>query len=204
MKPQYETWSVSKITTIKVTFPIKTDIFPNVKFKVVTNSSSQVHEFMLVDVACLNPYHWIKLYNLFLRDGQKYESVIAHLMQMLISYIKEVGKMDVEIATVLRRNPCVLPKEVPGEFHKACLFLADKHLFTTSFLEYVLDMVNKYNGNNTSDKKCFSDMILRYIHVLNVLLDFIPKVLKCRSELNSEGLLPQSMQIGGGGGIVEY
>ncbi|CAI9281330.1 unnamed protein product [Lactuca saligna] len=203
MKPQYKTWSARKITAVEVTGPIKTESFPNVKFKVVRGSSSQVHEFTLADLPCLNPYEWIMLYNLLLRDGQKYEPFIAHLKQMLISYIQEVGKMDVEIDVVLRRKPTVLLKEVLEDFeklklgkiqkegqyvefqmrerndayfHKACFFLADKHLLTTSFLEYVLYMVNNYRGNNKGDKKCFSDMILWYIQVHKVLLGVIPKV----------------------------
>ncbi|CAI9289762.1 unnamed protein product [Lactuca saligna] len=70
------------------------------------------------------------------------------------------GKMDMEIANVLQRNPSVLPKEVSegfeklklgkiykeglyvvlkaregndADFHKACFFLPKKHLYTTSF-----------------------------------------------------------------------
>ena len=61
MKPQYERWSASKITVVKVADPIETDSFPNVKFKVVKGSSSQVHEFTLAYLPCLNPYDWIVL-----------------------------------------------------------------------------------------------------------------------------------------------
>ncbi|CAI9303569.1 unnamed protein product [Lactuca saligna] len=69
MKPQYETWSAIKITVVKVTGPIETDNFLNTKFKVVRSSSSQVCEFTLTDLSCLNPYDWIVLYNFLLRDG---------------------------------------------------------------------------------------------------------------------------------------
>ena len=58
------------------------------------------------------------LYNLLLRDGQKYEPVITHLKLMIVSYVQEVGKMDVEIAVVLRRKPSVSPKEAPVGFEK--------------------------------------------------------------------------------------
>ncbi|CAI9288599.1 unnamed protein product [Lactuca saligna] len=163
MRPQYETWNASKITTVKVTEPIETDSFPNAKFKVVRGSANQVHEFTLADLPCLNLYDWIMLYNLLLREEQKYKSVIAHLKLMIVSYIQEVGNMDVEIVVVLRRKPFAVPKEAPKGFeklklgkihkegwhvvfqarewndvdlHKACFFLPDKHLYTTSCLEF--------------------------------------------------------------------
>ena len=77
---------------------------------------------------------------------------------MLISYIQEVGNMDVEIVIVLRMKPNVLPKDTAdgfykmklgkirkdgwcvtfqlkertdAYFHKVCFFLDDSHLFTT-------------------------------------------------------------------------
>ncbi|CAI9286078.1 unnamed protein product [Lactuca saligna] len=56
MKTQYEMWSSRKIKVDKVTGPIETENFPNVKFKVLIGSSSQVHDFTLVDLPCLNPY----------------------------------------------------------------------------------------------------------------------------------------------------
>lgn len=87
MKPQYELCSVGKITTVKVTGLIETNSFPNAKFKVVRGSASLVHEFTLADLPYLNPYDWIMLYNLLLKDEQKYEPVIAHLKLMIVSYI---------------------------------------------------------------------------------------------------------------------
>lgn len=203
MKPQYETQSASKITTVKVTCPIETDSFPNAKLKVVRGYASQVHEFTLVDLPCLNPYVWIMLYNLLVKDGQKYEPIISHLNLMIVLYVQEVGKMDVEIAVVLRRKPSVLPKEAPkgfeklklskiykegwyvvfqarerndADFHKACFFPPNKHLYTTSCLVYILDIVNKYKGNSKGERKCFSDMIQWYIQVRKTLLSIIPKV----------------------------
>ncbi|CAI9289421.1 unnamed protein product [Lactuca saligna] len=71
MKPQFETWSASKIIVVKVTGTIETESFPNVKFKVVRGSFSQVYEFTLPDLPCLTPYEWIMLYNMLLRDGKK-------------------------------------------------------------------------------------------------------------------------------------
>lgn len=40
MRPQYETWSVEKITVVKVFGPIETDSFINARFKVARGSVS--------------------------------------------------------------------------------------------------------------------------------------------------------------------
>ncbi|CAI9290321.1 unnamed protein product [Lactuca saligna] len=56
VKPQYKTWSASKIIVVKATDQIEIDSFPNAKFKVMRGSSSQVHKFTLIDLPCLNPY----------------------------------------------------------------------------------------------------------------------------------------------------
>lgn len=118
MRSQYETCSASKITTTKVTGPIETDSFPNAKFKVFIGSASQVQEFILTDLPCVNHYDWIILYNLLLLDVQKYEPIIHQLKLMIISYIQEVGIMDVEIDAVLRKKPTKVPKEAPEGFEK--------------------------------------------------------------------------------------
>ena len=75
---------MSKITVVKVTGPIETDSFLNAKFKVVRGSTSQVYEFILVDLPCINPYEWIMLYNLLILGEKKYEPVINHLKLMII------------------------------------------------------------------------------------------------------------------------
>lgn len=111
-------WSARKITTMKVTRPIETGSFPNAKFNVVRGSASHVHKFTLTDLSCINPYDWIMLYNLLLRDEQKYEPVIAHLKLVITLYIQEVGNMDIEIAAVLRRKPSAIIKETLEGFEK--------------------------------------------------------------------------------------
>ncbi|CAI9272920.1 unnamed protein product [Lactuca saligna] len=97
-----------------------------------------------------------------------------------------MGTMDVEIVVVLRRKPSIVPKQAPkdleklklrniykegwymvfqarernnSDYHNACFFLEDKHLYSTSYLNHVLCMTNKFRGNSAGDKKCFSDMI---------------------------------------------
>ena len=127
--------------------------------------------------------------------------MVSYLQLLIISYIQEVGLMDVQIATVLRQKPSVVPKEAPKDFEKLKLgknfkegrfvvytsrdrpgadrrklffHLEDKHLFSTSCLEFIL--VVKFRGNNKDDVKCFTDVITWYIHVRKLLLSFIPKV----------------------------
>lgn len=87
MKSQYETWCASKITTAKIIGPIMTDRFPSANFKMVRGSTSQVYEFTHEDLPCLNPYYWIVLYNLLLKEKEKYEPVMSHLQIMLQYYI---------------------------------------------------------------------------------------------------------------------
>ncbi|CAI9293869.1 unnamed protein product [Lactuca saligna] len=92
--------------------------FPNVKFKVVRGSACQAYEFTLFDLPCLNPNDWIVLYNILLREKEKYELVMSHLQLMIKSYIQEVGSMDVDIITVLKKNSTVVPKEALKDFEK--------------------------------------------------------------------------------------
>ncbi|CAI9281888.1 unnamed protein product [Lactuca saligna] len=131
MKPQYKTWSVSKIIVVKVTRPIQNESFPNVGFNVARGSSSQACEFTLADLPCLNPRDWMVIYNILVRNKEKYEPVVSHLQLLIKSYIQEVGSMDVEIATVVRQKPSVVrkyvPKDIeklnPGNIFKECWFI---------------------------------------------------------------------------------
>nr|KAJ0212697.1 hypothetical protein LSAT_V11C400209080 [Lactuca sativa] len=68
MKPQFETWSASKIVAVKVTGPIATESFPNAQFKVVRGSARQTCEFTLADFRCLNPNDWMVIYNILLQE----------------------------------------------------------------------------------------------------------------------------------------
>ncbi|CAI9303703.1 unnamed protein product [Lactuca saligna] len=104
MKPQYKTWSAHKIDAMKVTRPIETESFPNAKFKVARGSTCQAYEFTLTDMPCLNPNDSIVLYNMLMREKDKYEPVMSYLQVMIKSYIQEVGSMDVDIATVLKKK----------------------------------------------------------------------------------------------------
>ncbi|CAI9274883.1 unnamed protein product [Lactuca saligna] len=212
MKPHYETWITHKIVVVKVIGPIKSESFPNAKFKVARGSTCQTYEFTLADLPCLNPHDWMVLYNMLLREKEKYGLVMSHLQLMIKSNIREVGLMDVDIAAVLRQKPNVVPKETlkdyeklkPGKIYKEGWFvvytsrdrpgvecrkshfhLEDKHLYTTSCLEFILDLVTKFKGNHKDDVKCFSDMIVWYIQVRKLLLCFMPKIYEVQKRITN-------------------
>ncbi|CAI9268993.1 unnamed protein product [Lactuca saligna] len=203
MKPQYETWPLRKITGVKVTGPIETDSFPNTKFKVARGSASQCSKFTLADLPCLNPKDSFPLYNMLLKNMEKYELVMSHLKLMIQSYIKEKGEMDVEVVVILQKKPSIVLKENPkdfekmklgklysgdwfvvyyamersrADFHKVCFYLSDKHLYNTTFLEFILEHVSKFRGNKKDDIKCFSDRVLWYIEVRQAIYAMILKV----------------------------
>ncbi|CAH1427681.1 unnamed protein product [Lactuca virosa] len=87
MKPQFETWGASKIVVVKVTGPFETESFPNAKFKVARGSACQACEFTLADLPCLNPHDWMVIFNILLREKEKYEPVFSHLQLFISSYI---------------------------------------------------------------------------------------------------------------------
>nr|KAJ0186669.1 hypothetical protein LSAT_V11C900486170 [Lactuca sativa] len=118
IKPQYETWSARKIMYVKITGPIEIKSFPNARFNVATGSASQACEFTLIDLPCLNPHGWMMIYNILVRNKEKYESVVSHLQLLIKSYIQEVGSMDVENTIVLRKQLRAVPKKAPKDFEK--------------------------------------------------------------------------------------
>ncbi|CAI9283181.1 unnamed protein product [Lactuca saligna] len=143
-KPQYQTLSSKKITAVMVIGQLK----PKAS--------------LMLDLKLLE------------------EPIVAYLKRMLVSYIHEVGKMDVEIAVVLRKKAIIKPKEALcdvykvklGKIHKdnwnlvfqqsardgsnsqRCFFsLSDKHLYSTSYLNYVLELIEKSKATDTTSKK---------------------------------------------------
>ncbi|CAI9273082.1 unnamed protein product [Lactuca saligna] len=139
---------------------------------------------------------------MLLREMEKYEPVMSHLQLMIKSYIQEVGLMDVDITTVLKRKPTTIPKEAPkdfeklkpgkiykegwfvvyqlrerikADFRKSYFYLEDTHLYNIAYLEFILDVITKFKGNNKDGVKCFSKMLL-FIQVRKMLLSFIPKI----------------------------
>lgn len=116
--PRYKTWSSKKIYVVKVIGPTETESFVNVRFKVVRGSRNLVFEFTLTDLPCLNLYNWISLFSLLSKDAHKFEPILENLKRMLVSYILEIAKKDVELAAVLRKKPIMQPKETPKDLDK--------------------------------------------------------------------------------------
>ena len=51
-----------------------------------------------------------------------------------------------------------MKERTDADFHKVCFYLADRHLYTTPCLQYILEFMDKCKGN----RKVF----LRYDHVV--------------------------------------
>ena len=66
----------------------------------------------------MNPYDWISLFLILSKDEQKYELIVAHLKRMLICYIHEIAKMDVEITAILKKKPILKPEEESKDLNK--------------------------------------------------------------------------------------
>ena len=100
----------------------------------------------------------------------------------------------------MRKRPTVKPTGKPGDVNKMklgqidsanltvmftraegerCWFaLVDKHLFSTTCLEHILDIIHCCKQNKESDKKNFPDMIQWYITFCQTLLAIIRNVFK--------------------------
>nr|KAJ0227884.1 hypothetical protein LSAT_V11C100043130 [Lactuca sativa] len=125
------------------------------------------------------------------------------------SYIMEVAKMGQEIASVLRKKPTVKPIGKTSDAnrihmgkidskHNIVMFtrgkdqrfvfaLDDKHLFSTTCLENIIDIIHRCKLNSESDKKNFTDMLRWYISFLQTLLSIIPMLFKTVVEMLSLG-----------------
>ncbi|CAI9299962.1 unnamed protein product [Lactuca saligna] len=132
-KPQYQIWSSQKIIVPKVIGPIQTESFVNVKFKTTQGSANSIFEFSIVDLPCLNPYEWIMLMHLLMKEENKYEPIVDHIKRMLVSYIHEVAKIDVEIASVLQKKPTVLPEASEKIIEKMKLRRIEKDNWSVMF-----------------------------------------------------------------------
>ncbi|KAL7592583.1 hypothetical protein Lser_V15G33727 [Lactuca serriola] len=199
-QPQYLTWSSKKIITVKVLKPTPAGKFINIKIKVTRGSDGSVHTISLADLPNLNSHDWILRNNILLSNPKEYEPIIGHIKHMLVCYIHEVAKMDQEIATVIRKKPTVKPIEknvninsmvrgkIDPQSHtvmfqrregQKCIFAhADKHLFSDSFLEHILEIIYGCDQNSEVDKKLFSDMLRWYMVFRKTLLSIIPRLFK--------------------------
>ncbi|CAI9295671.1 unnamed protein product [Lactuca saligna] len=189
-KAQYKYQSLKKISVVNVKSSVQTEDFLNIQFKGFGGANHIMDEFTLEDLPFMNPYDWISLLNLVMKDEKKYAPIVAHLKRIIIFYILDIANLDVEIASVLKKRPILKPKEQPKDIQKmgvgiiqkehciivynrkqgeaiqkSIFFLQDKHLYFTAALKTILSMDQACKVNPSSDLKCFSDMIRWHLYV---------------------------------------
>lgn len=98
------------MVVVKVYAHFSVDGLINVKYKGFRGSSRTEFDFTLADLPCMNPNDWILMFLIFSKNEQTYEPIVAHLKRILICYIHEVAKMDIEIASVLKTKSIVNPE----------------------------------------------------------------------------------------------
>lgn len=103
-KPHYESWSLRKLVGLKVRLPEKVDGFLNIHFKAYRGQNRIIHEFTLVYFPFLSPSDWISMFNTVGKDVAKYEPIYQHLRKLIICYILEMSKMDVDISAMLNEK----------------------------------------------------------------------------------------------------
>ncbi|XP_023742892.1 uncharacterized protein LOC111891036 [Lactuca sativa] len=69
-------------------------------------------------------------------------------------------------------------KDAQGEGQKCLFARVDKHLFLTTCLEHILEIIQRCDQNNVVDKKLFVDMLRWYIQFRQTLLAIIPRLFK--------------------------
>lgn len=66
-----------------------------------------------------------------------------------------------------------------GTKAQRCLFsLSDKHLYSTSCLNYIMELIGQSKANNAASMKCFANMIRWHISIRNTLFSLMPKLFK--------------------------
>ncbi|KAI3690682.1 hypothetical protein L2E82_48885 [Cichorium intybus] len=176
--------------------------FTNAIFLARRGSDEENDEFTLADLPFMNPSDWVSLFNILSRR-EDHEILLEHVKKLLMGYILEVAKLDVEAAAVLDSIPECSPKKAPSDLKKRRLgiirsddwnvayptkegnesvkrifFLRDKHLYRTPVLKKILDLINKTKVNSENDKRCFNDMLTWYIDFRKRILLLVPKVFK--------------------------
>ncbi|CAI9298949.1 unnamed protein product [Lactuca saligna] len=131
-KPQYQTWSLKKIIRLKVCSAVPTEDFTNIRFKGFWGTDKVLDEFTLTDFPFMNPFDWVFLFNIILKDEKKYEPIVAHLKRMFICYIQEIAKIDVEIAIVLKKMPLMKLEEESSDLPKQRLEVIQKEHYSSS------------------------------------------------------------------------
>ena len=94
---------------MKPGLPVQTEDFLNIEFNGFRGDNHIVDKFTLADMPFMNPYGRISLFYIITKNEKKHEPIFAHLKGMIICYIHEIEKMDVEIASVLKKRPILKP-----------------------------------------------------------------------------------------------
>ena len=79
------------------------------------------------------------------------------------------GKIDSKYHTVML---------IRGEGQKCMFALVDKHLFSMSCLDHILEIIQRCDQNSAANKKLFTDMLRWYIQFRQTLLAIIPRLFK--------------------------
>lgn len=194
------------MVVVKVYAMFPTEQFTNFKLKGFRGASRIVEDFTLVDLPCMNPNDWISLFPILSKDEVKYEPIVSHLKRMIVCYIHEVAKIDVEIAVVLKKRLVVDPIEETKDFQKrrlgkikkkdqsvvyqrrsgdkvqkSLLFLFDKHLYSTTVLNHIMDLTVACKLNDVGELKGFGDMIKWYIVIRNTILNLMTRLYKVQN-----------------------
>ncbi|KAI3515990.1 hypothetical protein L1887_14897 [Cichorium endivia] len=189
-----------KIVKLTPRMPQVISPFRNPIFLARRGSDEEKDEFTLADLPFMNPFDWVSLFNILSRR-EDHEIIHEHVNKLLMGYILEVAKLDVEVATVLNSTLECSAKKPPSDLNrrrlgkiknkdwnvaypskeghesvKRIFFLRDKHLYRTPALKKILDLINKTRGNSENDKRCLNDMLTWYIAFRKRILLLIPKV----------------------------
>ncbi|CAI9263002.1 unnamed protein product [Lactuca saligna] len=80
-------------------------------FKGFRDANRILHEFTLADLPFINSDDYLSLFYIVAKDFKKYEPIFEHLMSMIMCYILDIAKMDVEITSILKKRPILKPDE---------------------------------------------------------------------------------------------
>ncbi|KAI3700155.1 hypothetical protein L2E82_44774 [Cichorium intybus] len=116
-KPQYLSWSLKKIVRLTPRMPRVISPFKNAIFLARRGSDQEKDEFTLADLPFMNPFGWVSLFNILSR-AEEHEILAEHVKKLLMGYILEFAKLDVEVATVLDSTPECLAEKPPSDLNK--------------------------------------------------------------------------------------
>ncbi|KAI3791031.1 hypothetical protein L2E82_04572 [Cichorium intybus] len=115
-KPQYISWNLKKIIILTPKNPEIIAPFKNARFLARRGDKKEPDEFSMADLPFMNPFDWISMFTLLKKKPDKHEPLIKHLKRMIASYIYEVSKLDLEVATRLNSKPLYKIQDPPSGF----------------------------------------------------------------------------------------